>query len=487
MGENLMKKSFLLFLLLFVMFGLQGCGSDHGNSTPPAVDDGTDPENPTPPVTPPATDTDTDTVISPASLGDLEDLGDYLNAEGEGWFFTSTIDVNSAGQIIGESPGNNLIFWDPASPDLLTGISIPFGGFYDDYFMQTPEGGSNPFVAFEAIKINDAGQVIGNRYANEQEVRAFIWNSADDSTIDLSPPNFINDQDKREFGLNSRVVDINEEGAVVLTADHRDGSQRAYYWDGSTYETIDDLVNSDDSPVTSFDVPLLVEIPSILRSTGAEAVGLNDIQQVVTSSSDQGVYYDLAIDGWAALGTLNGAPSSIPVAINNNKRIVGMSGNEGFFWAGGVMYPISNPNGAAIEVVGVNNNNIVIGNSGGQAFVWQIDPATGKGVFKSLGTLGGATSTAVDINDRDEIVGYATTGAQYEEGNIVANVVHGFLWKDNVMYDLGAHAPPNYEYPFNPDFYSSRAKAISQSGIVTGISYSINDHARGFTLTPVFP
>jgi hypothetical protein len=55
------------------------------------------------------------------------------------------------------------------------------------------------------------------------------------------------------------------------------------------------------------------------------------------------------------------------------------------------------------------------------------------------------------------------------------------------MYDLGAHSPPNYTYPFDPDFYFSRAAAISENGRVAGDSFSINAHDRGFTLTPVFP
>src|SRR5690606_35974883 len=121
------------------------------------------------------------------------------------------------------------------------------------------------------------------------------------------------------------------------------------------------------------------------------------------------------------------------------------------------------------------------------AFVWSIDATTQKGVFTSIGTLGGTSSTAVAINDRNEVIGYSTTGNSYTEGNVTAAVEHGFLWKNNVIYDLGAHSPPNYAYPFNPDFYFSKATAISESGIVTGISYSINSHARGFTLTPVFP
>ncbi|MBD1399431.1 hypothetical protein [Pelovirga terrestris] len=443
-----MKKLTLFLLLLFLLsFSLQGCGS--GDSSSSGGDSGTsnDPDDPTVPT--PSQPPSSNTVLSSQSLGELTDLGDYLNSPGEEWFFASTIDVNSAGQIIGESPGNRLIFWDPANPMTMEVIPLLPGSTNAD--------------AHEVLKINDHGLVIGNRYSGENATRAFIWNSVTKAITNLDD----------ELSLeNTLVADINGSGAVVLTADTTDDGRRAYFWDGQSGSSA---------------VPLF----GILGSTSSESVSLNDHRQVVILSKEQGVYYDLTIGesngyGRATLNTLPGVESSTPVAINNNKRIAGTSGNEGFFWAGGVMYPISNPNGDAIEIVGMNNNDIVIGNSGGQAFIWQLN-AQGKGEYSNLGTLRGSYSHAVDINDQNEIVGYSTTDKSYIEGNVTADVVHGFLWKDGTMYDLGAHSPPNYEYPFNPDFYSSKAVAISETGIVTGISFSINSHSRGFTLTPTFP
>jgi len=480
-----MKKFALSVSLVLALFYLQGCGSQNG-STSVTTTTSTTTSTTTPPTTTTTTLPTTTTVLSPATLGTLTDIGDYLNAPGEEWFFASTKDVNSTGKIIGESPGNRLVFWDPASPNVMTQIPA-VGGFYDDYYNQKTAGGTNDFVAYEVLQINDAGLVIGNMYAGIDQSRGFVWNSTTNALIDLAPPNFINTTGDREFSLYSKVVDINSAGEVLLTAEDSKGERRAYFWDGISYTTVNDLLTEASSAIPAINVPALQPVPGILRATGAEAVALNDTGQVVTATADDGVYFDFDINGWAALGTLADAATTIPIDINNNKHIVGISGNDGFFWAGGVMYPISNPSGDAVEVVDVNNNDIVIGNSGGQAFVWSIDPVTGNGVFSAIGTLGGTTSTAVAINDRDEIVGYSTTGVIYSEGNVTAAIVHGFLWKNLVMYDLGAHSPPNYIYPFDPDFYSSKVTSISESGIVTGKSYSINSHARGFTLTPVFP
>lgn len=495
-----MKRLVVLLFLALGLFALQGCGKSSSTAAPSTPTNPTDPTNPTTPTTPPTTDT----TLSTASLGTLVDLGDYLNAPGEEWFLSNTMDVDTAGQIIGESPGNNLILYEPTDTSVLYGIPSPasgmpngFGVFYDDFYNQKANGGSNPFVAYEVLKIvnlsSTTARIIGNAYAGVSDSRGFVadWDSVTKSFVsytDLTPPNFINNSGAREVGAYSHVVDINANGAVLLTAVSPDGSNRAYYWDGSSMASVSDLLDDGGNPIPTFSVPVLVQVPSILRADGAEAVALNDTGQAVTFSLDEGVYFDFNIGGWAALGMLPGATNSTPVAINNSKHIVGVSGNEGFFWAGGVMYPISNPSGAAIEIVGMNNNDLVVGNSDGQAFVWYLDPTTQKGVFSPIGTLGGTTSTAVGINDRGEVIGYSTTGNVYTEGNVTADVVHGFVWKAKVMYDLGAHSPPNYAYPFNPDFYFSKATAISNptdptvQTTVTGISYSINGHSRGFTI-----
>ena len=76
--------------------------------------------------------------------------------------------------------------------------------------------------------------------------------------------------------------------------------------------------------------------------------------------------------------------------------------------------------------------------------------------YTDLGSLGGGSTGATDINDSTQVVGWSTTGNGYE--------VHAFLWQDDVMTDLGTLGGPR-----------SEALAINDHGDIVGFSSTSYD------------
>ena len=68
-----------------------------------------------------------------------------------------------------------------------------------------------------------------------------------------------------------------------------------------------------------------------------------------------------------------------------------------------------------------------------------------------LGTLGGGSAYATDINDRGQVVGASLTAAGDE---------HPFLWQDGVMTDLGGTAPPGEWMVARPPLISERGQVL---------------------------
>jgi probable HAF family extracellular repeat protein len=433
---------------------------------------------------------------TPGDLGALTDLGDLLGSDGHNWYYTKTTAINDAGQIVGQSnagsPVKAAFMWDPAS-STMTELCI-HSGAYDDFYGLKTTPSSNFFIYSEAVGINNSGLVIGHStsgtgWPNEAEKRAFLWHPID-GCFDLAPPPYVDNSGKLIIKSFSEVADISSLGEVVLTADDEKG-RHAYYWDGATLDTV--TLAREDASTHDIDVPVLTMLGRIVGQDG-EAVAINENGQAVINSGGTAVFHDLNLDVIEALNHLPGASSTKAININNQGsgrgHIVGTSGNRGFFWDGGAMYPVNALGGDSSEAVDINDLDQVVGNAktangSTHAFLWRLG-ADGKGVITDLGTLGGANSFAVAINNAGQVAGYSETGETYSEGGVTIKVQHAFLWHNGTMYDLGTHND-FYSYPFIPPYPSSAAVGINGSGEVAGNSMTINSHPRGFFLSPVLP
>ncbi|WP_298040043.1 hypothetical protein [uncultured Desulfuromonas sp.] len=521
----------ILVLLGVLVLPLQGCGGDDdgGSIGDAIVQEGDD---------------DGGSVGSggtegPGKLGDLTDLGDLVAPDGEpppgdGWYFTKTAAINNAGIVVGQSnagsPVKGAFRWDP-----VTGLMTYLGrqsGTYDDFYgigYKREEEFRKFFIYSEAAGINGSGTIIGNSttgtgWPDDEEKRAFLWN--DGAFFDLAPPPYtIEEKDEDENGnvtikiyrVNgqySEAVDINDLGEVALTMDDKTG-RHAYYWDGVSFRTDSLHYYYPDKEHPTGPVEVLVpDVESLGRIVGAdsEAVAINENGQAVINSGGTVIFHDLNWDVIESLNHLPGATMTVAVDINdsistNNDdipdgHVVGNSGNfdpatldvatddvRGFFWDGGVMYPIDDLGGGSSLAIDINNLDQVVGcatleDGSNHAYIWSLDENK-KGAIRDLGTLGGTNSCATAINEAGQVVGWSETGGTCEDC-AEAIVRHAFLWDSGTMYDLGTHQPP-YEYPFTPTFPFSAAAAINDSGEVAGNSVSINNHSRGFYLKPAFP
>ncbi|MCH7677613.1 hypothetical protein IH879_22070, partial [candidate division KSB1 bacterium] len=205
----------------------------------------------------------------------------------------------------------------------------------------------------------------------------------------------------------------------------------------------------------------IISLPGV-GGTNIRAIAINDLGQVAGFSTDAGGLGHPGVwdaNGFNELLLPAGATAFAVNGINNFGQVSGAyldgsSVSHALRWeSDGTFQILPDLPGGSGFAIALNNNGDVVGcsadaNSDNHAVRWQ--QLSGQSFeIKDLGTLGGPTSQANDINDAGQIVGTADLPA----------FAHAFLWENDLMTDLGT---------LGGDF--SRAFSINESGVIVGPS-----------------
>ena len=295
-------------------------------------------------------------------------------------------------------------------------------------FIWTPRGrgfnkaGMQDLGSGVAVDVNNDGQVLGN-----DDGRVFLWDPRG-GRHDLGTLG----------GISARATDLNDRGQIVGAEDVIDGSSvasHAFRWDprrglrdlgrgnATAINAFGQVAGIESDMVGFFWDPRTGRQPVVANPGGgvtgfaAQITGINDRAQVI-GSAIQAFIWDRRT-GARSIDTLN-ALSSDATALNNRGQVVGRvqdplaDVDHAYRWtrASG-MVDLTTGNDFAFNATStaINDDGDVVGwtmtsagPANGEAFLW-----TSSSGLRHLGTLGGDSSAAIDVNSHDWVAGNSTT------------------------------------------------------------------------------
>ena len=378
------------------------------------------------PVTPTASNVSSLAIAAAVSYSAI-DLGDLI-----------PVAINESGLILGNENGHAAVWDHGAVTDLGTlggpqsyavalnnsGLAVgysttaaattcPFSSvdpnchafLWDGTTMQDLGTLGGTFSAAAAISAN--GYVVGWSTIATGEYHAFFWDGAMHDLGTLG-------------GQNSSAFDVNGSGHVVGYAQAADGSSHAFEWDGTVMTDLGGLGGTGS-------LARFIGQSGLIAGTSDNVMGSN--RSVVWR---RGVIQDL--------GTLNPGPgpfydfNSFPVAMNASGDVTGVACTgggpycfpHGYLWDGVTMHDMGTMGGDESYPTAINARGDVVGKTSTPTEVTCTEPAgemchafLWDGSFHDLGTpFGGFASSALDINNRGDVVGYSRTD----------DFIRGVLW-----------------------------------------------------------
>ncbi|MDX6557826.1 MAG: hypothetical protein QOF72_875, partial [Blastocatellia bacterium] len=353
----------------------------------------------------------------------ITDLGALLpNPFSIGW------DVNNSGQVAGWS---GTVTSTNEQPFFYNGVVTNLGRL---------ASGTNAI----AIAIGDSGRVVGySELAPQGAGNAFAGQLHGFFSDNGGPLKEIGTLG----GPSSQAWGVNGNGVVVGQAQLSSTQTNPFIWKDTNNNGVWDpseMVNV--GQLGTGNNGRLFAVNNLGIAVGNSNTALNGVQQATLWKDDNN--NGLGDPGeLRLLGSLGGTLSGQASGINETNYVVGVAST-----------PLSST---------ADGRNLT------HAFIWHDDNSNGvsdPGEMKDLGTLGGELSSALRINENNEVIGNSTTTGLFNAS--------GFVYRNNFMLDLNAAIPQN------SGWHVTEARGINDNGVIVGYGFQGTGNNHALLLTP---